>query len=186
MRCFVTLVLSLSLLMCGCGNVNKSIDHAIGLRNKILNSNGCSFSAQIYADYGDTLYEFSLNCISDKEGNLSFAVKKPETIAGITGKVSVQGGAITFDDKILAFQMLADGELSPVAAPWIFLNTIRSGYIRGCSANDHRYQIEIDDTYDENALRLNIQIENDLPISCEIFWKGRRAVSIEVDNFIYL
>ena len=186
MRCFVALVLCVSLLICGCTNMNNPVDHAINLRNKVLDSNGCTFSAQINADYGDTLYVFSLDCISDKEGNLSFIVRKPATIAGITGKISAQGGSITFDDKILAFQMLADGELSPVAAPWIFLNTIRSGYIRGCSANDGSYQIEIDDTYDENALRLNIFIDNNLPSGCEIFWEGRRAVSIEVDNFIYL
>ena len=45
---------------------------------------------------------------------------------------------------------------------------------------------EIDDTYEDNALRLNIFVENNLPVSGEIFWKGRRAISITVDNFSFL
>ena len=186
MRWFVALMICVSVLLCGCNHTGGSMDDAISLRNRILDSNGCSFSATVHADYGDKIYTFSMECTSDNEGNLSFTVSKPETISGITGRISSQGGAITFDDKLLAFQTLADGELSPVTAPWIFLKTIRSGYIRGCSDNDGSYQIEIDDTYEENALRLNIFVENNLPVSGEIFWKGRRAISIIVDNFMYL
>ena len=183
MRWFVALIICISVILCGCSDINAPIDDAISLRNKILDSNGCSFKATINADYGDKLYTFSMDCSSDKEGNLSFIVTNPETISGITGEISSQGGAIVFDGKALAFQLLADGEISPVTAPWIFMKTIRSGYIRACTEQSGNYQIEIDDTYEENALRLNIFVENDLPVSCEIFWKGRRAISITVDNF---
>lgn len=186
MRRFVLIFLCVSVLLCGCNVTNGSIEDAISLRNKILSSNGCSFTTTINADYGDEIYIFSMDCISDKEGNLSFTVTKPETISGIAGMVSIRGGAITFDDKVLAFQTLADGEISPVTAPWIFIKTLRSGYIRGCTNNDGSYQIEIDDTYEENALRLNIFVENNLPVSGEIFWKGRRAITVTVDNFTFL
>ena len=81
---------------------------------------------------------------------------------------------------------MADGEISPVTAPWLFIKTLRGGYIRGCTSGEDSYQIEIDDSYEENALRLNINIEKDLPAYCEIFWKGRRAIMVTVENFVLL
>ncbi len=178
--------LFLVFLLYGCNKTNGSLDAAISLRNNILQSNGCSFNATVTADYGEQIYVFSMECISDKDGNVSFCVTKPETIAGITGRISAKGGSLIFDDKILAFQTLADGEISPVTAPWLFIKTLRSGYIRGCTYNNSNYQIEIDDSYEEDALRLRIFVENNLPVSAEVFWKGRRTVSITVENFAYL
>ena len=186
MRWIVALILFISILFSGCSSADGTIDTAVSLRNKLQESNGCSFSATVNADYGDKIYKFSMDCTSDKEGNLSFVVTKPDTISGITGRISAQGGGITFDDKILAFQTLADGEISPVTAPWVFLNSLRGGYIRGCAYSDGSYQIEIDDTYEEDALRLNIWVVNNLPVNGEIFWKGRRAIAFTVDGFVYL
>lgn len=179
-------IVCIVLLFCGCSKSNDSIADVITLRNKILNGNGCSFSATVNADYGEDLYTFSMDCIADKEGNVSFSVTKPYAIAGITGKVSTDSGIITFDNKILAFQKFPDDNVSPVSSPWIFMKTLRSGYIRGCTGNNGNYQIEIDDSYEEDALRLNIIIEKNLPVYSEIFWNGRRVISITVDNFTYL
>ena len=186
MRWFAVLLLCTCAIFSGCNNTNNSLDQAISLRNEILQSNGCSFSTTINADYGDEIYSFSMDCISDKEGNVTFTVIKPESISGITGRISTTGGAITFDDKVLAFPTLADGEISPVATPWIYIKTIKGGYIRGVSNGNSSYQIEIDDSYEENALRLNIFMESNLPAGGEIFWKGRRAIAFTVDKFVLL
>lgn len=179
-------VLCVVFILCGCKKANGPLDNAINLRNRILQSNGCSFSAEVTADYGEKLYAFSMNCICDKEGNLAFSVTKPETIAGITGKVSATGGALTFDDKVLAFQTIADGQITPVTAPWLMLKTLRGGYINGCTSENDGYWISVDDSYQEDALRLNILINNDVPVKGEIFWKGRRVMSVDVENFTYL
>jgi len=156
------------------------------LRNKLLDSNGCSFRAVITADYGEKVYEFSMDCATDKEGNLTFLVTEPATIAGISGKISEKGGAVTFDDKVLAFQTIADGQVTPVTAPWLFMKTLRSGYIKGCTQDESNFLISIDDSYAENDLRLNITVEKNLPASGEIFWKGRRVMTVLVDDFVYL
>lgn len=186
MRRKLSIFLFLVFLLCGCKKTNGLLDDAIFLRNKILQSNGCSFKATVTADNNEKLYIFSMDCESDEEGNVTFCVTKPEPIADITGNISTKGGALTFDDKILAFQTLADGEISPVCAPWLLVKTLRGGYIRGCTQNNGGYQIEIDDSYEEDALRLIIFVKNDLPASAEIFWKGRRTLSITVEDFAYL
>ena len=186
MRLKLVVCLVFALLFTGCKNTSAPLEQAVSLRNKLLESNGCTFSATVTADYGDAVYSFSMDCMADKGGNVRFSVTQPETIAGITGEISENGGSLTFDDKVLAFPMLADGEISPVTCPWLFLKTLRGGYMRSCTDSGSSYQIEIDDSYEEDALRLLISVEDNLPVSGEVFWNGRRAMTIVVENFIYL
>ncbi len=186
MRVKLAVVLCMILVLSGCKGKNAPLDRAIALRNKIADSNGCSYHAKITADYGEKIYAFSMDCQTDKEGNLTFFVIEPATIAGITGKISASGGAITFDDQVLAFQTMADGQVTPVTAPWLFMNTLRGGYLKGCTQVDNGIEISIDDSYAENALHLNIVTEAETPVSAEIFWQGRRVLTLAVENFMYL
>lgn len=186
MRQKLLTVLCIVFFLCGCKKTDGPLENAIYLRNQILDSNGCSFSATVTADFNEKIYVFSMDCVCDKEGNLTFSVTKPETIAGITGKISAAGGALTFDDKVLAFQTIADGQVTPVTAPWLLMKTLRSGYMNGCTAEDDGFWISIDDSYQEDALRLNVLINNNLPVDSEIFWQGRRVMSVTVENFTYL
>ncbi len=186
MRLKVAAIMCVLCLLCGCANSGESVNKALAMRSKLSNSAGCSFHTVVNADYGDKLYKFSMDCKTDQEGNLIFCVTEPETIAGITGKISSSGGAITFDDKVLAFQTIADGQITPVTAPWLLIKTLAGGYINGCTTGDDGYQISIDDSYEEDALRLNIWIQGDVPVSAEIFWQGRRFLTLSVEDFAFL
>lgn len=179
-------ILCIIFLLTGCKSTNSGVDRAVALRNQLAECNGCTFSAKITADYGENIYTFSMDCTVDKEGNLTFTVTEPTTISGITGTISTSGGKITFDDKALAFQMMADGQITPVSAPWLFIKTLRSGYLKGCSDEENGYQISIDDSYEEEALHLNIWVEGNTPKFGEIFWNNRRVLTITVENFTYL
>ena len=183
---FTALVLCVSLFLTGCKGANDCLDKAVSFRNKLLESNGCSFRSEITADYGEKIYTFTMMCNADKAGNMTFEVEKPESISGICGKITTQGGAITFDDQILAFQSLADGQITPVNAPWILIKTLRSGYIRSCTEDEDGFEIAIDDSYEENALRLIIELENNIPDECEIFWKGRRILTVDIEAFTFM
>lgn len=186
MRAKLAAFFCLVFLFSGCSNSGTLPDRALALRSKLIDSDGCSFQCEITADYGEKQYVFSMDCKTDREGNLTFTVTKPATIHGITGKIAATGGAITFDDKVLAFQTMADGQLTPVTAPWLLIKTLRSGYIRGISEDDEGFEIAIDDSYAENTFRLNVEVEDNLPESCEIFWEGRRVLTVKVEEFIYL
>lgn len=186
MRAKVAVILCMILLLSGCKNTGQPLDRALALRNKILDSNGCRFHTVITADYGKNIYKFAMDCTADKEGTVTFSVTDPATIAGISGKITTTGGAITFDDKVLAFKPMADGQVSPVTAPWLFIKTLRSGYLKGCTGSEKGMQISIDDSYQEDALHLNIWLDGDLPASGEIFWKGSRVLTFTVEDFTYL
>lgn len=143
------------------------------------------FDAEITADYGDAQYTFAVFCEADTAGNMTFTVTKPDTVAGITGSISATGGKLTFDDTALAFDLMADGQLTPVSAPWVLVKTLRSGYLSSCAMEGEDLRLAIDDSYEEDALHLEIWIGADnVPKLAEIYWQGRRLLTVNVSNFV--
>jgi len=162
------------------------MDRAMALRSKLL-LQGAEFDAQITADYGDKMYTFSVSCIVDPQGKLYFTVNEPQSIAGIEGTLSSEGGKLTFLDQALAFPELADGQITPVCAPWVLMNTLRSGYLTSCAKEGEGLRLSIDDSYKDDALHLDIWLDGqDAPVRGEILWQGRRILSMEVKNFRFV
>ena len=93
----------------------------MSLRQRVLKADCLRFQSEITADYGDTLSVFTLDCQASSQGDVTFQVLAPESIAGIAGTIQAGKGALTFDGTALFFPLLADGQLSPVSAPWLFL-----------------------------------------------------------------
>ena len=183
----VLVLLVTMFFLSGCSGGDVALKRAVVLRDTLLQSDGCTFETVITADYGQTLYTFTMSCQADSLGNLTFTVMEPQTIAGISGSISEDGGALTFDDQALAFALLADEQLAPVSAPWLFIKTLRSGYLRACDPTDDGMRMIIDDSYAEDALQLDIWVDdNDIPVWSEILWKGRRILSLEIKNFNYM
>lgn len=177
-------LLGLAVILTGCSAESREIDRAMELRNKLLDSVSCEFQAEITADYGDTLNMFAVDCQADAGGNLCFTVTAPETIAGITGTVSDAGGTLTFDETALYFALMADDQLTPVSAPWIFLKTLRSGYITSACMEEELLHLTVDDSYEEDALQLDIWVDaEDRPVRSEILYDGKRILSLDVENF---
>lgn len=177
---------ALVLVLTGCTGSADELDRVMALRADLLAA-ACGFRAVITADYGDAVHTFSLDCVTDSSGTLTFAVVEPESIAGISGTVSREGGTLTFDDTALAFPMLADGQFSPVSGPWVMMQALRGGYLTACGVEDGVLRATVRDTYAEDALQLDIWLDgNDLPARAEILWDGRRVLTIEVEMFEYL
>lgn len=183
MKRMLAIILTVFLLT-GCSG-NGSIDGALVLREQLLKSNGCSFDALITADYGQKVYNFAMHCQTNNHGDLTFTVTEPGTIRGITGKISNEGGKLTFDDQALAFEMIADGQIVPVSAPWLLIRSLRSGYI-AYSGEDQPYtRVRFDDSYRDDAIHLDVWFsEDNIPVRGEILWQGRRVVSVDVKNFL--
>lgn len=186
MKRILAAVFSLILLV-GCAGKGNAVEPGLRLREKMRNSKGCAFEAIVTADYGDMTYTFHMECQSDTVGNLTFCVKEPSSIQGITGTVSKDGGNLTFDDQVLAFQTVADGQITPVTAPWLFIQTLRGGYLRACENKKNGVHLIIDDSYAEDALQLDAYLSSeDIPERGDFLWRGKRILSIDVINFTYL
>lgn len=173
--------------LCGCAKEPEEISRGMKLRTTLLEASGFSFDAEITADYGDQLHQFSMSCQSDAAGDLTFRVAAPETIAGITGRITSEGGELIFDETALYFELLTDEQLSPVSAPWILVKTLRSGYLTSACQEETGIRLTINDSYEEDALTLDIWLnEQDLPERAEILFDGRRILTLQVRNPVFL
>ncbi len=157
------------------------------LRDQLLSANGCSFCAQITADYGDQIYTFRVKCEFDQLGNMTFTVLAPDSLSGISGKIDENKGALTFEDQVLAFALLADGQVTPVSAPWLVMQSLRSGYIHSSGQDGENLRITIDDSYEADALQVDVWVNADgAPIAADILWQNRRILALTIDSFAYL
>lgn len=175
------------ILLCGCSSGDSQMDTALKMRKTLLESSGCAFTAVVCADFTGSTYTFSLDCNASAEGDLSFSVSDPDTIAGISGTVSGEGGTLCFDEEVLAFETIAQGRLTPVSAPWVLVKTLRSGYISACGEDGEYIRLRIDDSYAEDALQLDIWIDRqNCPVRADIYWQQQRLIAMDVRNFTYL
>ena len=186
MKRALALLLVLMVLLVGCGRSND-VDRAMELRQKLLAMNGCSFDVTVTADYQDNLFVFAMQCSADKDGVVSFTVTEPQTIAGVRGQISGENGQLHFDDQVLLFDLLTDDLVTPVSAPWLLIRTLRGGYIGAGGKDGELFRFEIDDSYEEDPLRLDIWLDqNNVPVAADILCDGRRVVSLTVENFRFV
>ena len=172
------------LFLLGCAPGEDALEPGLRLRQQLLEGDGCTFRATVTADYGSYLHTFVIDCQEDRDGELLFQVIAPDTIAGITGSLTADQGRLTFDGEVLAFSPLADGLLAPVSAPRTFTQTLRRGYLVSCGEIDTGFVLSINDSYADNALRLEICLNREeRPVSAEIYWQGRRILSMQIEDF---
>ena len=176
-------VILLVLFLSGCGGASGEMNRSLMLREK-LQKGSCVFTAKLTADYGDKLYIFTLNCVGDAQGDLSFTVEEPESISGITGRITGAGGELTFEDTALSFPLMADGQVTPVSGPWLLLKTLRSGYLSSAGMDGEYLRLCMDDSYRDDALHLDIWVNGEnMPVKAEILYSGRKILSLEVASF---
>ena len=174
----------LIVFLTGCSQTQNRIDRAVELRSRLLRS-ACSFTAEVTADYGDKVYTFVLACSGDAQGDLAFEVVEPESISGISGTITGEGGFLTFDDAALQFDLLADDQVTPVSAPWIFLKTLRGGYLTAAGEEADLLRVTIDDSYEDDALQLDIWLNDEnIPVQADILYDGLRILSLKVTDFV--
>ena len=179
----VMAVVLVLVLLAGCGASGGELDKAMELRTKLQGSE-VRFDAEIVADYGDESYTFSMSCQASTDGTLTFTVTAPETLAGISGSISGTGGKLVFDDAALAFDTMAEERLTPVSGPYIMMKALRSGYLTSGCMEEELFHITVDDSYEDDALHLEVWLNaENVPVCAEIYWDGRRLLTVNVSNF---
>lgn len=180
-------VMVLLLLLSGCGSGDAGMEDAISFRDRLLDASGCEFSAHITADYGTEVDIFRMDVRSDADGSVAFEMTEPGPISGITGTVTRAGGALTFDDTILGFPMLAEGRLAPVTAPWMLLKALRSGYISSVGSEGDLWRLTVLDSYEEDALVLDVWFDRAWqPLHSEILFRNEKILALEVEDFRFV
>jgi len=172
------------LLLGGCAKGEEGLESALAFRDKLLQASECTFDCVITADYGDEIHVFSLRASVDPLGDLSFEVIEPEVISGISGVVGDSATGLTFDDKVLAFPLLADGQLAPVGAPWVLMKALRSGYISFVGKEGEHWRSTVLDSYEDDAMVVDVWFDEDwCPVQGEILFKEVKILTLTLENF---
>ena len=121
------IILCLLLSACGGGELgDRSEQLALDIRGDYLAMTACTATAEMTADYGQRVYEYSM------EGETVLSITAPENIAGIQARIQNGETALEYDGVRLETGPLNEQGLSPVDALPVLLAAAREGFIAEC------------------------------------------------------
>jgi len=154
---------------------------AIDFRAELVQK-GCSFTADVEADFGLTVQSFTLQCRTQEE-SMHFEVLAPESLSGITATVSADGGTVTYDGMAMDFGLLANGNVIPAAAPAIIADCWKNAYISAVGTDGEYYTVTYERDHEQKKLVVQTWFEKGLPISAEICYNQMRVIKITFRDF---
>ena len=135
MRKYLICVLMTTLLLasCGQGRGNEGEELALTIRGEYLAMDGCAARAAVTADYGQRVYRYEM-AVAVSGGETLLTLSAPETVAGLTARMSGEENLLEFDGISVETGPLDEDGLTPVSAVPALLEAARSGYITGTGA----------------------------------------------------
>lgn len=129
--------MTLLLTACGGGGGGSEAEElALQVRGEYLAMTGCSGTAVVTADYGQRVYRYELQFTADEQETV-LNLTAPETVAGITARLSgEEGSLLEYDGAVLETGALNEDGLTPVSAIPALLTAVREGYLDCCTLEE--------------------------------------------------
>ena len=121
--------LFLSLCLGGCSGTTQENQLALDLRTEFLAIDGCAGAMEVWADYGQRVYQYTVEFSGTQEAGLTLVITAPQEVAGITAQVEEGQTWLSFDGVRLETGPLNQEGLSPLDALPAFLTAMQSGCI---------------------------------------------------------
>lgn len=168
---------------------NEAEELALQIRGEYLAMSSCAGQAAITADYGQRVYQYELAVAVDGE-ETTLTLSAPDTVAGITARVTGQDGQLEYDGLSVETGPLDPEGLSPVSAVPALLEGARSGYISACGLEEESGLLRVDCGDPEGSPGMGTEISLWFDAAAhglvrgEISVDGFRAVLCEFSEFI--
>lgn len=178
------------LLLTGCGggqeNENGAEAQAVAIRGEYIAMTSYSLQAQVNADYGQRVYDFTLSVTWDGE-ETTVAIREPEMLAGVTARITGDEGTLEYEDLSLETGFLDEDGLSPVSALPALIEAARSQYIDRCTLTDGMLEVHCADPEQKPGTGREVTLWFDSQTHAltagEISQDGRRVIACEVTEF---
>jgi hypothetical protein len=155
-------------------------DNALEIRTAIIEAQSISVTSAVTANYGDRVYTFSLDYTESADGG-EIKILAPQSIAGVTARVTGGGVKLVYDGAELDTGVMADGETTPAGAVPTLIAQWRTGFVT--SGVSERYG-ERDtfamttDISDVVSQKTWFDASTKLPIRAEIISGGNLILSV--------
>jgi len=184
----IIIILALAiLLLASCArNAQSAEELAQEIREELLSASRLIIGADITADYGDRVYNFTIRYAGNAEAG-EISVLAPEQIAGIVAEVTLENLVLVFDGARLDTGALTRGGLSPVGALPVLISQWQSGSIEsvGRETLNGVDTVTIVTVIDESASQKTwFDARTHLPIRAEISENGRMVVRCLFNNVV--
>lgn len=179
-------MITLCLLLTGCAGTENTMQPALDLRAALLEAGGCTFTAEVTADFGETVFSYAAQCLYDGT-QTRLTLTAPEALAGVGATVAEDGVSVEFDGIVLELGTLAGGHLAPLSATALLCRCWAREYISSAGTADGGTIVTYLHGYDEAEFTVETTISPDgAPISGEIAADGRTAAFVTITDFTYL
>ncbi|MCI8477428.1 MAG: hypothetical protein HFE97_03640 [Oscillospiraceae bacterium] len=129
-------MIALLLLLSACGGAgssgNEAEQLALEIRTEYLNMTACTAALELTADYGQRVYQYSMDLNYQREGATTLTVTAPENIAGMTACLEEGETALEYDGLHMETGPLTQDGLSPIDAVPALLTSVREGFLAEC------------------------------------------------------
>lgn len=139
----VPMMTLLLLTACGSGGGNQTEELALTIRGEYLEAAGITAMVDITADYGQRVYQYTMEVAWTPE-ETAMTLTAPDTVAGITARVTGKDSRLEFDGLVLETGPLNEDGLTPVSAVPVLLEAVRSGYITACTLEEETGLLRLD------------------------------------------
>lgn len=178
------------LLLTGCGGGQEGEQGAetlaVAIRGEYMAMTGYSLQAQVNADYGQRVYDFTLSVTSDG-AETTVVVREPEMLAGITARLTADEGVLEYEDLSLETGFLDADGLSPVSALPALMEAACTQYIDRCTLADGVLEVHCADPEqkagDGQEVTLWFDAQTHALTGGEISQDGRRVIACEITEF---
>lgn len=174
------------LLLTGChASEETAVQEALTFRTALLSAKSCGYTAEVTADLGERIYEFTMDCTyRPSDGAAELTVTEPETIAGISAAVDAESAAVSFDDLALDLGEPAGGRAAPLQLPRLLGEAWSTGYVESQAEDGDGWQVTYRIGYDAEELLVYTWLDAALsPTRAEVYEDGVLVLSAELSGF---
>lgn len=178
------------LLLTGCGGGQEGKTGAealaVEIRGEYMAMTGYSLQAQVNADYGQRVYDFTLSVTNDGE-ETAVVIREPEMLSGVTARIHGEEGTLEYDDLSLETGFLDGESLSPVSALPTLMEAARTQYIDRCTLADGVLEVHCADPEQDSGTGQEVTLWFDAQTHAltggEISQDGRRVIACKITEF---
>ena len=133
---FALMTLLLPLTGCfGGGEGQKALDAALTIRGEYLAMTQFSTQVQLRADYGQRVYDYTLNVTNQGEETV-LTVTAPELVSGVSARIRAEEMFLEYDGLVVETGPLNEDGLTPISSVPALMEAARGAYITACCFED--------------------------------------------------